>query len=113
MSPWSGGSLAKLGMKYKAHLAGGMPILEDVLAGLAILIEDESADGPRIRLDTLGFHAIDTGSSQQAILEALVTRPLDRAGYGMTDVDCYATEMHNPRSPSPRAAATCQRATIV
>ncbi len=97
----AGGSLAKLGMKHRAHLAKEMPVLEDVLAGLAILVEDADADGPRIRLDTLGFHAVNTGSSQQAILEALVSRPLEKAGYGMTDVDRYATEMHNPEVTEP------------
>src|SRR4029077_17332218 len=35
----AGGSLAKLGMKYRAHVAKEMPVLEDVLAGIAILVE--------------------------------------------------------------------------
>jgi betaine reductase len=96
----AGGSLAKLGMKYRAHVAKAMPIVEDVLAGLAILVEREGA-GPTIRLDTLGFHSVATGSSQQAVVEALVMGPLGKAGYHLTDVDRYATEMHNPEVTEP------------
>ena len=97
----AGGSLAKLGMKYRAHVAKDMPILEDVLAGIAILVERPGADGPRIRLDAVGLHTIATGSAQQAIVEALVVKPLDRAGYRLRDIDRYATEMHNPEVTEP------------
>ncbi len=96
----AGGSLAKLGMKYRAHVAKSMPIVEDVLAGLAMLVERAGA-GPTIRLDTLGFHSVATGSSQQAVVEALVMGPLGTAGYRLTDVDRYATEMHNPEVTEP------------
>lgn len=97
----AGGSLAKLGMKYRAHLGKGMPVLEDVLAGIAILVERGSDAGPSIRLDTLGMHTIATGSSQQAVVEALVLGPLAKAGYGLREVDRYATEMHNPEVTEP------------
>jgi betaine reductase len=92
----AGGSLAKLGMKYRAHIAKEMPILEDVLAGIAILIERGTDSDPCIRLDTLGMHTVGAGSSQQAVVEALVMGPLAKAGCGLRDVDRYATEMHNP-----------------
>jgi glycine/sarcosine/betaine reductase complex component C subunit beta len=97
----AGGSLAKLGMKYRAHVANRMPILEDVLAGIAVLVERPNGRDPMIRLDTLGVHTIATGSSQQAVLEALVVAPLARAGYRLADVDRYATEMHNPEITEP------------
>jgi betaine reductase len=97
----AGGSLAKLGMKYRAHVARAMPILEDVLAGIAILVERANGRDPSIRLDTLGMHTIAAGSSQQAVLEALVTAPLRKAGYRLVDVDRYATEMHNPEVTEP------------
>ncbi len=97
----AGGSLAKLGMKYRAHVAKQMPILEDVLAGVAVLIERGAGTGPVIRLDTLGFHTVASGSSQQAIVEALVMGPLGKAGYRLTEVDRYATEMHNPEVTEP------------
>lgn len=99
----AGGSLAKLGMKYRAHVAKAMPILEDVLAGIAILVERPTvaATGAVVRLDTLGMHAIGAGSSQQAVVEALVMGPLARAGCRLRDVDRYATEMHNPEVTEP------------
>jgi len=97
----AGGSLAKLGMKYRAHVAKEMPILEDVLAGIAILVERPPGAGPAVRLDTLGMHTIGAGSSQQAVVEALVMGPLARAGYRLRDVDRYATEMHNPEVTEP------------
>jgi hypothetical protein len=97
----AGGSLAKLGMKYRAHVAKDMPILEDVLAGIAILVERGTDAEPCIRLDTLGLHTVATGSSQQAVVEALVMSPLAKAGYRLRDVDRYATEMHNPEVTEP------------
>jgi len=97
----AGGSLAKLGMKYRAHVAKAMPILEDVLAGIAILVERGTDAEPCIRLDTLGMHTVATGSSQQAVVEALVMGPLAKAGYRLVDVDRYATEMHNPEVTEP------------
>ena len=97
----AGGSLAKLGMKYRAHLAKQMPVLEDVLAGIAILVERGNGAAPAIRLDTVGLHGIASGSSQQKVVEALVVEPLGRAGYRLTDVDRYATELHNPEVTEP------------
>jgi betaine reductase len=97
----AGGSLAKLGMKYRAHVAKAMPILEDVLAGLAVLVEADNGVDPGIRLDALGLHRVQSGSSQQAVVEALVMHPLERAGYRLADVDRYATEMHNPEVTEP------------
>ncbi len=114
----AGGSLAKLGMKYRAHVARQMPILEDVLAGIAILVERPGARGPdpgargsdpMIRLDTLGLHTIATGSAQQAIVEALVIRPLAKAGYRLRDIDRYATEMHNPEVTEPSGSGDVPR----
>src|SRR5215468_5595844 len=97
----AGGSLAKLGMKYRAHVAKAMPILEDVLAGIAILVERGTDADPVIRLDTLGMHTVGAGSSQQAVVEALVMAPLSKARYRLDDVDRYATEMHNPEITEP------------
>jgi betaine reductase len=97
----AGGSLAKLGMKYRAHVAKDMPILEDILAGIAVLVERGTVGDPCIRLDTLGMHTVGAGSSQQAVVEALVMGPLAKAGYRLRDVDRYATEMHNPEVTEP------------
>jgi betaine reductase len=105
----AGGSLAKLGMKYRAHVAKQMPILEDVLAGVAILVERARQGDPVIRLDTVGLHTIATGSAQQAIVEALVMNPLAKAGYRLRDVDRYATEMHNPEVTEPAGSGDVPR----
>jgi betaine reductase len=88
-----------------------MPILEDVLAGIAIRVERPDARGsdPVIRLDTLGLHTIATGSAQQAIVEALVIRPLAKAGYRLRDIDRYATEMHNPEVTEPSGSGDVPR----
>lgn len=96
-----GGSLAKLGMKFRSHLEKEMPILEDVLAGVAILISQDDGESPVIRLDMVGRHRVGSGSSQQAILQDLVRDPLNRVGLRFTDVDLYATEMHNPEITEP------------
>ena len=96
-----GGCQAKIGMKYAAHLKHNMPILEDVLGGIAVLISKDDGVSPRIRLDSVGKHNIGTGSSQQAIMTALVVRPLTRIGLNMLDIDKYATELHNPEVTLP------------
>jgi len=96
-----GCSLAKLGMKYQGHLKSGQPVLEDVLAAVALLVEPDDGRSPRIRLDALGRHTVGAGSSQRAILEQLVATPLRRLGLRFTDVDRYATELHNPELTEP------------
>lgn len=96
----AGGSLAKLGMKFLGALDHGVPIIEDVLAGMAIVVGVEG-DGPVIRMDAVGRHRIGSGSSQQALLEDIVARPLDHLGVGLLDVDRYATELHNPEITEP------------
>jgi betaine reductase len=91
-----GGSLAKLGMKFQAHLAHEYPILEDCLAGIAVLIGPPNPQRPRLRLDVVGHHPVQAGGSAQQIYEALVVAPLDRAGLRIPEVDRYAVELHNP-----------------
>lgn len=106
----AGGSLAKLGMKYQGHVKNEMPILEDVLAGIAIWVTRDDGSSPVIRLDSIGKHDISSGSSQQAILEKLVVEPLDRLGRKLTDVDKYATELHNPELTEPQGSGNVPRA---
>ncbi|HWP60914.1 MAG TPA: glycine/sarcosine/betaine reductase complex component C subunit beta [Candidatus Acidoferrales bacterium] len=96
-----GCSLAKLGMKFQGHLKHGYPILEDVLAGFAILVARDDGRHPRLRLDSAGLHRVGTGSSQQAIFAALVAEPLERLRLRFGDVDKYATELHNPELTEP------------
>lgn len=96
-----GGCQAKIGMKYAAHLKHNMPILEDLLAGIAFLITKDDGVSPQIRLDAIGKCDIGAGSSQQAIMTSLTVKPLARIGMKMMDVDKYATEMHNPEVTLP------------
>ena len=96
-----GCSLAKLGMKFRGHLQHDQPILEDVLAGVAVLVGEDDGCSPLLRLDSLGRHTVGAGSSQQAIFERLVTEPLQRFGLRFRDIDKYATELHNPEVTEP------------
>ena len=97
----AGCSLAKLGMKYEGHLALDQPVLEDVLAGMAVLVGEDDGVSPRLRLDSVGRHSVGAGSSQQAIFKCLVSEPLARLGLRYEDVDKYATELHNPELTEP------------
>jgi betaine reductase len=96
-----GCSLAKLGMKFQGHLQHDQPILEDVLAGVAILVGADDGHSPLLRLDSIGRHTVGAGASQQAIFEHLVTKPLQQLGLRFQDVDKYATELHNPEVTEP------------
>ena len=96
-----GGCLAKLGMKFRGHISNDMPVLEDVLGAIAFLITPDDGQSPVIRLDSVGKHDIGSGSAQQKIMQSLVLKPLERIGKKITDVDKFATEMHNPEVTLP------------
>jgi betaine reductase len=96
-----GGCLAKVGMKSAAHLKHNMPILEDILAGIAFLVTKDDGVSPVMRLDSIGKHDVGAGSPQQAILTSLILKPLNRMGLKMTEIDKYSTELHNPEITLP------------
>lgn len=96
-----GGSLAKLGMKMRGHLAKDIPIMEDVLGAIAVLVSADDGKNPLVRLDSIGKHDVAAGSSPQAIMTALVSKPLSRLGLQIKDIDKFATEMHNPEITEP------------
>ncbi|HET9720825.1 MAG TPA: glycine/sarcosine/betaine reductase complex component C subunit beta [Solirubrobacteraceae bacterium] len=100
----AGGSLPKLGMKFQGHLKAGMPILEDVLGALALVVERDDGRSPRVRLDVVGRHRVGVGGSAPQIMEALAVQPLRSAGLRMLDVDDYATELHNPELTEPQGS---------
>jgi betaine reductase len=100
----AGGSLAKLGMKFAGALRHGAPVLEDVLAGFAVLVAPPGGGAPELRLDAVGRHRVGSGSAQQAVLEDLVVEPLERLGRRILDVDRYATELHDPEITEPAGA---------
>ena len=99
----AGGSMGKLGMKFEGALSRGFPIIEDVLAGMVVLLEPaDGSNGPIVRTDAVGRMPVDAGVAPQAQLEALVGAPLDAIGMGIEDVDVYATEIHNPEITEPQ-----------
>jgi glycine/sarcosine/betaine reductase complex component C subunit beta len=100
----AGGSLAKLGMKFAGALRHGTPVIEDVLAGVAVLVGRPGEGAPEVRLDAVGRHRVGSGSAQQAVLEDLVVEPLERIGRRILDVDRYATELHDPEVTEPAGA---------
>jgi hypothetical protein len=105
----AGGSLAKLGMKFAGALRHDVPVLEDVLAGLAVLVGPPGNGAPVLRLDAVGRHKVGSGSAQQAVLEDLVVEPLERLGRRITDVDRIATELHDPEITEPAGAGNVPR----
>lgn len=100
----AGGATAKLGMNGKDHVKKGMPILEDVLGGFAVLVSKNDGIYPILRTDLVGRHTVGTGSSPQAVITALITAPLDRGGLKITDIDKYSVEMQNPDVTKPAGA---------
>jgi glycine/sarcosine/betaine reductase complex component C subunit beta len=104
-----GGSLAKLGMKMLGHLAKDMPLLEDTLAAVAILVGPADDTRVRMRLDAVGRHTVASGGSAGAIYEALVAAPLDQLGLHIPDVDKYAVELHNPEITVPAGSGNVPR----
>ena len=100
----AGGCTAKLGMNGKDHVKKGMPILEDAIAGFAVLITVDDGVSPMIRTDITGRHTVGTGSSPQAVIGSLVTDPIDAAGLKLTDVDKFSPEMQNPDITKPAGA---------
>lgn len=99
-----GGAAAKLGMNGKDHVKKGMPVLEDVLGGFAVLISENDGRNPVIRTDLVGKHTVGAGSSPQAVITSLVAEPLDKEGRKIPDVDKYAVEMQNPEITRPAGA---------
>lgn len=100
----AGGSTAKLGMNGKDHVKKGMPILEDMVAGFAVLVSENDGVSPEIRNDMVGRHTVGTGSSPQAVITSLVSEPLDKARIKITDIDKYSAEMQNPDITKPAGA---------
>ena len=96
--------MAKLGMKAHQHIAKDLPVLEDVLGGVAFFLSSDEGAGPRVNLEIAGRHEVGRPSSPQGMVEALVCEPLERAGRKICDIDKYAVELHNPEVTLPAGA---------
>ena len=99
-----GCSFAKLGMKFQGALKHDQPILEDVLAATSIMISEDDGHSPILRLDSVGKHTVEAGSSQQVLLQRLIGDPLQKLGLKFADIDKYATELHNPEVTEPQGS---------
>lgn len=100
----AGGCLAKLGMNARDHVLKGIPVLEDCLGGFAVLVTEDDGESPVLRTDVVGRHTVGTGSAPQAVMESLITKPLDKVGLKITDIDKYSVEMQNPEITEPAGA---------
>ncbi len=96
-----GGSLAKLGMKFLGHLQAGYPILEDVLAGVAIDVIADDGRSPVMPLEAAAVHRVGDAGAPHQIAAALTLTPLQARGLRLSDVDRYAVELHNPDITEP------------
>ncbi|MGO4886575.1 glycine/sarcosine/betaine reductase complex component C subunit beta [Anaerobacillus sp. MEB173] len=104
-----GGCLAKLGMKYAGNVSKEMPITEDQMGAIAILIGKDDGKSPKIRTDAFGKHEISAGSSAQAIYQSLVVKPLEKIGKKITEIDKFAVELHNPDVTEPNGNGNVPR----
>lgn len=108
----AGGSTAKLGMNGKDHVKKGLPILEDVLGGFAVIISANDGINPEINTDSVGWHSVGTGSAPQNVIASLTTDPLDKLGLKVTDIDYYSPEMQNPDVTKPAGAGDVPTANL-
>jgi len=106
----AGGATAKLGMNGKDHVKKGVPIIEDVIAGFAVLVSGNDGVSPSFNTDIVGRHTVGTGSAPQAVISSLVTAPLDKAGLKITDIDKFSVEMQNPDITKPAGAGNVPEA---
>ncbi len=100
----AGGCTAKLGMNGKDHVKKGLPALEDMIGGFAVIVTANDGGSPEIHLELQGRHTVGTGSAPQNVISSLVTDPLDRVGLKVTDVDKFSPEMQNPDITKPAGA---------
>jgi len=100
----AGGCTAKLGMNGKDHVKKGLPIMEDMIGGFAVVITADDGVSPEINLQIVGRHTVGTGSAPQAVISSLVADALDRNGMKITDIDKYFSEMQNPDITKPAGA---------
>lgn len=93
-----GGSLAKLGMKFKSFLQQDMPILDDCLGAFACLITRDDGISPIIRLEkgATGLNPISAGFNDGVVYNNVIIEPLKVLGLKMSDVDKYAPELQDP-----------------
>ncbi len=106
----AGGSVAKLGMNAKDHVAKDMPVIEDMLGTFAIHVSENDGINPVIRTDLIGSHRIGSGGSPQAVIQAIIFDPIEKAGFTLADFDKFSVEMHNSEITEPAGAGDVPKA---
>lgn len=96
-----GSSLPKLGMKFLYHLQNHMPVLEDMLAAVAVWIGRDDGKSPIVNLAGVGRHPVSAGASLDQQLKTLVVEPLNRLELEAGLIDKFVTELHNPEITLP------------
>ncbi len=96
-----GSSLPKLGMKFLYHLQKRMPVLEDMLAAVAVWIGRDDGQSPVVNLAGVGRHPVSAGASLDQQLKTLVVEPLNRLDLEAGLIDKFVTELHNPEITVP------------
>ncbi len=97
---FGGGSLAKLGMKFKDFVHGGIPILDDCLGAIAALISKDDGISPVIdlRKGAIGSHPISAGAIDSIVYEHVIRKPLKNMKLkmnGSVKIE-YSPELQNP-----------------
>ena len=101
----AGGCTAKLGMNGKDHVKKGLPILEDMLGGFAVVLTPGRRRKPRRSIWTSSAATPWAPAPRRRPLSgSLVTDPLERAGLKVTDIDKFSPEMQNPDITKPAGA---------
>ncbi len=67
----AGGCTAKLGMNGKDHVKKGLPILEDMLGGFAVVLTQDDGVSPEVNLEMIGRHTVGTGPRRRLLFPAL------------------------------------------
>ena len=55
-------------MNGKDHVKKGLPILEDMIGGFAILLSENDGVNPEVDTEHTGKHTVGTGSAPQNVI---------------------------------------------
>ena len=108
----AGCSLAKLGMKFRGHLDHDQPVLEDVLAAVAILVGEDDGSSPRLRLRYIRGTRTNWRSGMAKARELATASPSNRpdtmgtAGLPIFSISIMSWTIHEQHVPQSAVAPT-------
>ncbi|RAN58726.1 glycine reductase, partial [Dolosigranulum pigrum] len=79
---------------------------------VAFLVGQDDGHSPVIRTDYIGRHTVSSGSSPQAVTQALIGSALDKADITVEGIDAYSVEMQNPDITKPAGAGDVPTANL-